>query len=289
MKSMTGYGYAEASSERGQISVELKSYNNRYLEVQQNLSYLLSPFEAEIESAIKTVAKRGHIDVYIRLKELESEMEVTVDTKVVSAYAAAFKEIARAAEQPMTITLADFLAQDGVLITTKKRESEVYRELLFDTLDIAIEQLVFSKEREGASTKEDLLRLGTILQTGQAVFSDHADELEVLLERQLKERFAELLGDQGWEEQRVLQEIGVLLVRYSIYEEISRLGAHLGEYFTLLEATDPVGKRLDFLCQEMLREINTIGSKSQLVELNLQVVEMKDALENIREQIRNIE
>jgi uncharacterized protein (TIGR00255 family) len=98
-----------------------------------------------------------------------------------------------------------------------------------------------------------------------------------------------MLADQNYDENRILSEIAVMLVKYSVNEEIKRLAVHLKEFFNLLEQDEPVGKRLDFLCQEMHREINTIGSKSQMVEMNLQVVRMKDGLENIREQIRNIE
>jgi uncharacterized protein (TIGR00255 family) len=98
-----------------------------------------------------------------------------------------------------------------------------------------------------------------------------------------------MLGDQNYDENRILSEVAVMLVKYSVSEEIKRLAIHLKEYFSLLEEREPVGKRLDFLCQEMNREINTIGSKSQMVELNIQVVKMKDGLENIREQVRNIE
>lgn len=289
MKSMTGYGFCEVMGQRAQISVELKSYNNRYLEINHNIAYALAPFEIEIDRAIGAVSKRGHIDVNIRLKVLESEMTVHVDEGAVRAYGAAFDQIASVANRPLEISLADYLTQEGVLVTTRQSDSEAYRDLLFEALSAALFQLDESKRREGASTKADLVRLGAIIAEGHQILAEHADELEALVKEQLVRRFDELLGDKGWDEVRILQEIGVLLVKYSIHEEIKRLGVHLKEYFVLLESDEPVGKRLDFLCQEMNREINTIGSKSQMVELNMQVVRMKDGLENIREQVRNIE
>ena len=131
--------------------------------------------------------------------------------------------------------------------------------------------------------------MGTVVSEGLDVIKSHANELEQMVKDTLRSRFVEMLGDQNYDENRILQEVAVMLVKYSVHEEIKRLGVHLKEYFSLLERSEPVGKRLDFLCQEMNREINTIGSKSQMVELNIQVVKMKDGLENIREQIRNIE
>ncbi len=289
MKSMTGYGFSESVGETVQLAVELKSYNNRFLDINHNIAYALAPFEIEIDKALSAVAKRGHIDVNIRLKVLESEMTVHVDEGAVRAYTAAFEKIASASAHPLEFSLADYLAQEGVLATVRGSDSEIYRTLLFTTLSVALAQLDESKRREGASTKADLIRLGRIIEEGHAVIAAHADELEGLVKEQLVQRFDELLGDKGWDEMRILQEIGVLLVKYSIHEEIKRLAVHLKEYFVLLESDEPVGKRLDFLCQEMNREINTIGSKSQMVELNMQVVRMKDGLENIREQVRNIE
>jgi uncharacterized protein (TIGR00255 family) len=229
------------------------------------------------------------VDVNIRLKVLENEMVVHVDEGAVRAYALAFEQISAAASRPLDMTLADFLSQEGVLVTTREDESDTYRPILFEALESALDQLRESKGREGEATKADLIRLGKIIEEGHATLDAHADELEALLKSQLEQRFEEMLGDKGWDESRILQEIGVLLVRYSIHEEIKRLGAHLKEYFSLLESDEPVGKRLDFLCQEMNREINTIGSKSQIVALNMEVVRMKDGLENIREQVRNIE
>ncbi len=289
MKSMTGYGFCEVTGQQFQLAVELKSYNNRFLEINHNIAYALSAFEIEIDKAVGAVAKRGHIDVNIRLKVLQSDMTVHVDEEAVRAYSRAFDQIANAASRPLDVSLSDFLAQEGVLVATKSGDSELYRAPLFEALTTALDQLAHSKAREGASTKEDLKRLGNHLVQAQRVLSEHADELEALVKEQLVKRFDELIGDKGWDEVRILQEIGVLLVKYSIHEEIKRLGVHLDEYFVLLESDEPVGKRLDFLCQEMNREINTIGSKSQMVELNIQVVRMKDSLENIREQVRNIE
>ena len=133
------------------------------------------------------------------------------------------------------------------------------------------------------------MRLVDILEKGVDQVDSHTLSLEQKLKGNLLDRFDELLGDKGYDEGRFLQEVATLLSKYSVNEEIVRLRTHIASFKDLLESDEPVGKKLDFLSQEMNREINTIGSKSIIVQINQQVVEMKDSLENIREQVRNIE
>ena len=289
MKSMTGYGFSESHGEQFQLAVELKSYNNRYLDINHNIPYILAPFEIEIDKKIASVAKRGHIDVNIRVKNLISDVELMVDPQAVKKYSEAFSQISAIAQKALKPQLSDYLISEGVLTAVKASDSEQYRNVLFSTLDEALEQFGQSKEREGNSTKSDLIRLGHVVEESLEVVHSHADELEQMIKDTLRSRFEQLLQDREYDENRILSEVAVMIIKYSVHEEIKRLGVHLKEYFSLLEKDEPVGKRLDFLCQEMNREINTIGSKSQMVVLNIQVVKMKDGLENIREQVRNIE
>ncbi len=289
MKSMTGYGSAEALNEQFQLSVELKSYNSRYLDINHNIPFYLAPFEIEIDDEVKKIASRGHVEVNIRIKTLASDMEIVVDTLAVKRYAEAFSQIAALSGKALKPELADFIGSEGVLTSVRQSDSEIYRDTLFSTLAAALVQFDQSKEREGSHTKADLKKMGEIVSDGLTVIASHADELEEMVKTNLRSRFDEMLADQNYDENRILSEVAVMLIKYSVNEEIKRLDVHLKEFFNLLEQDEPVGKRLDFLCQEMLREINTIGSKSQMVEMNLQVVRMKDGLENIREQIRNIE
>ena len=289
MKSMTGYGSAETMNVKFQLSVEIKSYNNRFLDINHNIPFFLSPFEMDIDKAVATVASRGHVEVNVRVKSLVSDMEIVVDTQAVERYRDAFAQIAALSGKALKPELSDFLAAEGVMTSVRQGDSEMYRKPLFSVMDAALAQFALSKEREGNSTKADLTAMGKIVEEGLSVVSAHAGELEELVKTNLRNRFEEMLGDQNYDENRILQEVAVMLVKYSVNEEIKRLAVHLKEFFKLLNLNEPVGKRLDFLCQEMNREINTIGSKSQMVEMNLQVVRMKDGLENIREQIRNIE
>lgn len=289
MKSMTGYGAAETLTDSFQLTVEVKSYNNRYLDIINTMPYYLSSFEAEIKNSVKKVAKRGHVEVSIRMKMLKSNVKVIVDKDLTEHYSQAFAQIISASNNEITPKLSDYLAIDGLLSTVNDSDVEKYRKPLFDSLDKALIQLKESKDREGLSTLNDLVESQEKIEFSLSKVESRADELESLVTSNIRKRFEDLLGDQNYDENKVLQEVAAMLVKVTINEEIKRLHIHLSEFKKLVNIDQPVGKRLDFLCQEMNREINTIGSKSQIAELNLEVVQMKDSLENIREQVRNVE
>ncbi|MFA6891503.1 MAG: YicC/YloC family endoribonuclease [Sphaerochaetaceae bacterium] len=289
MKSMTGYGQATASTEAFQLAVEIKSYNNRYLDIEHTMPFYFAPFEIELDKEIGKVASRGHVELTVRVKNIQSDLQIVVDKDAVQRYTDAFGQISVFSGKALKPTLADYLSSEGVVTNLREEDSERYRGPLFQAMNEALTQFSASKDREGESTRKDLARLGIQIKDGLSVIEGHAAELEKLLKENLIQRIHEMLGDQNYDENRILTEVAVMLVRYSVNEEVKRLETHLKAYEQLLELDEPVGKRLDFLCQEMNREINTIGSKSQIAEMNLQVVRMKDGLENIREQVRNIE
>ena len=288
MKSMTGYGYAIENDKTYRLEVELKSYNSKYLEIVHNLSYIFSSLENEIDNKIKAVCSRGHVEVKVVLKELEVPVEVSVNKEAVKAYQKAFSEMSSELAG-LSPTFSDYIAQEGVLETVKSNRLELYKETLFRLLDSALNDFVTSRSRDGEGTYKDLVRLGNEFKAALDVIDSKAGELETYIKSTLTEKIKALEADLKLDENRFLQEVALLLVKYSINEEQKRLRTHLKEYDRLITLDEPVGKRLDFLCQEMNREINTTASKSQMVEINLQVVTMKDCLENIREQVRNIE
>jgi uncharacterized protein (TIGR00255 family) len=212
-----------------------------------------------------------------------------VDKESVAHYSEAFDQIAEASGKSFEPTLADFLGIDGLLSSVNDSSVEKFNEPLMTTLEKALVQFKDSKNREGLSTQNDLIDSENKIEASLKNVEARAGELEELVNKSLRMRFDEILGDQNYDENRILQEVAVMLVKSTINEEIKRLHINLNEFNKLVKVNAPVGKRLDFLCQEMNREINTIGSKSQIAELNLEVVQMKDSLENIREQVRNVE
>jgi uncharacterized protein (TIGR00255 family) len=289
MLSMTGYGYAERLTDDFLLTVEVKSYNNRYLEIVHTLPNSLSRFEQEMDRRIKEVVSRGRVELSVRLKQINIDLNLHVDEGVLLQYRKAFERISQLVGANQEPSLGDYLAAEGVVVSVRDTEVSRYEAPLMELLDQALLQFRESKEREGAATRDDLVRLARQLEDGLGVVVSYAGTLEQKLKDNLITRFDEMLGSKGYDENRFMQEVAILLSKYSVNEEIVRLQTHIEALESLLDVSDPVGKRLDFLSQEMNREINTIGSKSILVEINQQVVQMKDSLENIREQVRNIE
>ena len=283
---MTGYGHAIARTDDFSIEIVVKSYNNRYLDIIKNLSTPLAPFENTVDSAVRKVAERGHVEVSAKLKVLRSSSRINIDEGLLEEYRSAFSAI----EEKVGVSplFSDYLAVDGIVTPDSDVSSDIYLASFNEALESALEAFSKEKEREGLGTQADLERLGKEFSTSLSSIEARSEELEEHYRKLLTEKYEALTGEKG-NSPDFMQELGALLVRYSINEEISRLNVHIAEYRRLLTLSEPVGKRLDFLCQEMQRECNTIASKSQLVEINLAVVSMKDNIEDIREQLRNIE
>ncbi len=287
MKSMTGYGYGVFKGEEYTVEIEIKSYNNRYLEIFHNINQLLSSFENYIDSEIKKVASRGHLEVSVKLKVLRTNETLVLDHLLLNEYMNVFREIEKATGK--TPSFSDYSSIEGMIVSDRNTDQSVYIDGVESALKAAISMLDDTKHRDGDGTKKDLVRLGQNFEEAVNFVDSKSEELEEYFKAILLKKYQELLIEKDSDDSRFMAEVAALLVKYSINEEVSRLKTHIKEYKRLLEDSSPVGKQLDFLCQEMNRECNTIASKSQLAEINLQVVKMKDNLENIREQIRNIE
>ena len=288
MKSMTGFGHAERHDDVLQASLELKSYNNRYLDISVVLPGFLSLLEPEIRGYIAGRVKRGRVEVVLRLRELVQNVQVHIDPVTVAAYRDALERLREVGGFNEPLTIEHLLRFDEVLQVEKERAIGDYRAIVFELLERAWAGFDSERDREGQATVRDirgqLERLGTALQAVAEV----APRMEEGLRQSVRARFAEVLGD-DIDMTRVYSETAVLLVKYSIHEELSRMESHLEGFDAALGESGALGKRLDFLCQEINREINTVGSKSFVLDISRQVVEMKDALENIREQLRNVE
>lgn len=292
MNSMTGYGYAEYGCENFILTLEIKSYNNRFLEVSFNAPQALSSFEIEVTDRVKEVCARGHVDVMFKIKTLKQMSVVNVDEDAAALYAQAASRVAqicKAEGLDAGFSLSNVLDKAGVLNEIRQENANTYKDAVDSCLSSALSALAATRSREGDATHADLVKMVEGIEKSLNIVISHVGELEYHLKNGLKKRIEEMLGDKDYDENRVLTEVAVMLMRYTVNEEIIRLGAHIKEFRRLLDLEEPVGKRMDFLCQEMNREINTIGSKSQMISVSLAVVDMKDCLENIREQVRNVE
>lgn len=289
MNSMTGYGYRSVSRDDYQIEIEIKGYNNRYLEIASYINSSLSSYEGYITLQVKKVARRGKIELSVKLKVFESEAQVHLDEALFRQYLAAFRRAEEISSLHLNVDASALLEIEDLFSTSCQKNAEVYKDALDEALEGALHDFALSRSREGEETKKDLYRLGRSFEEANDRIGRSVLEYEDYFRKLLIEKYEELDLSSRYDETKLLQEIGALLVKYSINEEQNRLKTHIKEYFKLLESCEPVGKKLDFLCQEMNREVNTTASKSQNVSITLETVQMKDDLENIREQIRNIE
>lgn len=288
MISMTGYGASEYQDERIQISVEFRSYNNRYLEISYNAPFFANCLEQEVKESIKSTISRGHVDMNLRIKVLESDVEFIVDENLVVEYTKALERIIEAAGLDRRPRLSDYLHNDDILKLVRHHDIGEFHDLILEQVNLALVPFCESRAIEGERTMLDIQKN---LSSFQAAFHSviaQAASIETMIQENLVGRFKQLL-ESNYDENRVLQEVAVMLMKYTINEEINRVETHLAQFREDMESGQSVGKRLDFLCQELNREVNTIGSKSIIAEVNQAVVVMKESLENIREQLRNVE
>ena len=299
MNSMTGYGYEELVEEKLFLSVEIKSYNSRFLDLSINLPSSLSRLENFFREKVTAAVVRGKVDVYIRFREEEPATTVLVNQEAVRSYAAAIAQVSQmlsemqgAAGSQVASTsqsqLELILGQEGVLVSHREFDLDSYKALLEPVFDGALQQFLADRRREGENLKVDLQEKLAVLEDAVAFFTQWQPQMENAFKENLQRRFQELLGE-GYDQQRVLTEVAALLVKYTINEEIVRLKSHLSALAKELVDNATPGRKIDFICQEINREINTIGSKNQFTEVGAMVITAKDALENIREQARNVE
>lgn len=292
VKSMTGFGRGEAADERYKITVELKSVNNRYLEVAMHSPRLLMPLEQGIKTRIAKVAERGKVDVYIQVETVgECLPTVNVDLPLVLAYMQAADKIAEAMKNPNDLTVSRMLGLPSVLSMEKAADDmDEVAQVLDAALAQALAAFAAMRALEGDRLCGDLLaRRDTVC--------GYVAQIEVLSENvatdyqaRLTARISELLGGQvPVDEVRLANEVAYFADHACINEELIRLQSHLTQLGDLLSGDAACGRKLDFLLQEINREVNTIGSKANYLEISQLVIEAKSELEKIREQVQNLE
>ena len=294
MKSMTGFGKGNGETADYQIEIEIKSVNQRFMDLQLRMPKQLNDLEALIRQEVKKVLQRGRVELYLTLNEKNAaHKEVIVQWDLLVPF---LKQVEEEAAQRLDIKelskknlLEKLIVHEAFLdIREKQQEDTQLEQGVLDALSQALTAIDQSREIEGQGIIQVLKEnqqqlLGKImeLQTFIAVYeADHRQRFE--------KKLTEYLGEQV-DQERLLTEMAILLERGDIHEELDRMMIHLDSMTTLLEAKSPIGRELDFLIQEMNREVNTIGSKSSPIEIKNSVVQMKTIIEKIREQVQNIE
>ena len=288
MKSMTSYAYLDGTVNGTDISCELKSYNSRYLDLNINIPSTMTQLELFLRKYFSKQIIRGKVDFYLRLKKVHSEQPILPNIPLAQAYYKSIADIARALGMESQITLDLILRQEGVLQIDKDFDEELWQKALVPILDELIGKFNSCRIEEGKALYADIRKMLSVLSDSVTEIERHAAKMEELFSAMLKKKFSELMEHEP-DHQRVMQEVAVLLVKYTINEEIIRAKAHIAALEKEITLNETPGRRIDFLCQEINREINTIGSKNQLTEIGQAVISAKDALENIREQAHNIE
>jgi len=289
MLSMTGYGRAMCEIDGRQLSVELKSVNHRFLDLSFRMPRNLMFLEEDARKAIGARLARGHVDVFMTYRNLRSDAKtVTVDRALFDAYAAALDSVAGGELRDDRSLMSIARMPDVMVITEAEEDQEALRSLMKQTINEALDALVAMREREGVSMKADLSRRVDAIErmTGE-IEARYPQTVEEYTAR-LRASIEELIG-QNVDETRLLTEVAVMADRSAIAEETVRLRSHVQQLRECFESSEPVGRRLDFLVQELNREVNTISSKSQDIPITRLTVDCKAEIEKLREQLQNVE
>jgi uncharacterized protein (TIGR00255 family) len=286
---MTGYGIGRNQCNGWEVTVELKTVNHRFLDLSMRLPKNISFLEPVMREEISAGLKRGHVDVFLTVRNTESSaVQISIDQELARQYWEAGKAMFEAIGTENDLTVSRLLAMEGVTtLTEKEMDQELVSALCAEAVEQAVEQVTAMREKEGTHLKEDLrfhldqaadLR-EKILGRAPNVVSEYREKLE--------NRLKSMISD-GVDPQRLAQEVALMADRCAIDEELSRLESHLEQMERYLGAEGEIGKKMDFLIQEMNRETNTIGSKASDLFITQRVVSMKSEIEKMREQIQNV-
>lgn len=291
MNSMTGYGLFEKKCEDFYIKVEMKSVNNRYLDMNVRMPGSIMYAEEAVRSFIKSKIKRGKLDVFINFEYLDSsQVEIDIDYELLNKYISISKELEEKYGLSSDLSFSKIMKDSNIVKAQKADfDGDYIKEELLKVLDEAAKDFLKSRAFEGEKIRED--------------FKVKLDEVERLTyfieerapislkenENRLRERVAEFLQSSEVNEDRILTEIAIMLDKLSIDEEITRLKIHIQNFNDIINEEGPIGRKLDFLIQELNREANTIGSKSNDIEITSAVVMLKSEIEKLREQAQNVE
>jgi uncharacterized protein (TIGR00255 family) len=291
LRSMTGFGAGRAQVGEEEVSVELRSVNHKFSEVKARLPREFTALEASLVKRVKERLARGAVDLTVRrVSASASGTAPTVDVALAREYLRAYRELAAQLQLPESVGLAQVAAQPGVLrLEERAVDLASAEEATRRALETALDALVEMRHQEGVALRADLeARLAQVATWVQEVEALSPRSVEAYRDR-LAERVAELGRGAPVDPQRLAQEVLLFAERTDVAEEMTRLRSHLEQFRALLDSEEPAGRRMDFLVQEMHREVNTTGSKSQHPDISARVVSLKAELERVREQVQNVE
>jgi len=290
--SMTGFGRGEASSDGLTLTAEIRTVNSRYLDFSIRLPQQIQEKELELKEQVQSKVNRGKVNINVRLDQAETgEPEITFNDQLVKGYKRLLEELRSAAEIEEPVRLRNILSFNDIFVSREQDEEtiELIWKLTQKAVDDAVEQLNEMRKKEGEQLQNDLIQrisnIEELLESIAVLTKDRSTEAKEKLEERLKN----LISDDSIDPERLEMEVALLADKMDITEEIVRLRSHIKFFREALGQDEAVGRRLNFLSQEINREINTIGSKANSSEISQYVVHAKENLEQIREQIQNVE
>jgi uncharacterized protein (TIGR00255 family) len=293
MKSMTGYGCGECAQDGFKVTVELSSVNRKQSEISVNLPRDLEPLEAQIRDQINRAVSRGRITVRVALHLAEDRLanQPRLNTALARAYVRDFQKLAKELHLDGPVTLDLLLRAPGVLQTDEDLgDAEDFWPAVHSALGKAVDALVAMRKREGAHLAKDLRHRMQLIETAVGRIERQAPKVQKRYRKNLLQRIESAgLDLREIEDERLLKEVVLFADRSDISEELTRLKSHFKQFQECIKSKDPVGRTLDFLSQEMNREINTIGAKANDSLISREVVIVKAELEKFREQVQNVE
>ena len=288
--SMTGFGEATLKTNRFRATFQINSVNSRFLDIRINHGHLLSSYENELISIIKEKVNRGKIDVWINISFNPTSDIFNIDKKILHLVKNEIKKVSKICKVKEEISFSDILALKELNGFSIKKFSENEKKLLIKTFIKSLENMCSMRKREGDYLLECMKNEIMNIRKNIEEIKKRKSELEKVLKSRLIEKAKILLDDSRIDQNRLYLELSFALARSDITEEIERTTCHLNLFEKeLKDSNSPVGKRLDFISQEILREANTIGSKVQDSSIAIEVVNIKSSVEKLKEQIQNVE
>ncbi|MDO5378189.1 MAG: YicC/YloC family endoribonuclease [Clostridia bacterium] len=287
---MTGYGRCKLEEDGREMTVEVKSVNHRFLDISCRLARHLSFLDETVRSGVSARLARGHVDVFVSYaNQREDAKEVRVDTALAQAYRRAYEQLGAALGKDADIPLSEYARMPDVLTVQEREEDQdAVRALFKRALDGALTELCAMREREGENLRRDVLEKADNLEALRAQIALRAPLVVAEYRDKLRQRILALTEGEI-DEARMVTEVAIFADRAAIDEELVRLLSHIGQLRAAAEETESVGRKLDFLTQELGREVNTIGSKASDAEIAHLVVAAKGEIEKLREQVQNVE
>ena len=290
IKSMTGYGKSSLSINSREYQVEIKTVNHKYIDVNIKMPRIISYLEEDVRKLVVSRIKRGKVDIQISFENYSQDgNDVKINTELAQIYIQSLRKLAEAENLSSNIEVTEITKLPDVLTIKSNLDENETKEELLQVANEAIDKLIQMRKVEGEKISKDILdKIARIEQKNEEIFSLSTGLIEEYVVK-LEARVKELLKTEELDKSRLMQEVVIYADKCSVEEEVTRLRSHIYQLRYLINSEEPIGKKMDFLIQEMNRETNTIGSKANNLEITNTVVDIKTILEDIREQIQNIE